>query len=294
MTVAGFKRSMPRLLVHEGGKVDDPRDPGGRTNEGVTQRVYNGYRRQKKQQTRDVYLISPQERDAIYRKQYWDAVKGDKLPEGIDYVLFDGAVNSGPVQSIKWCQRALLDAGCYAGKIDGHLGETTISAIEQHPNHDALVNAICDRRLIFLKALKTWPAFNRGWSRRVADVRLAGLLWASGERVVPAATYAEDGEQRAQPIDAKKPLSTAPADLAAAGGAPGGGVTAEAIEKATTAIAPATGTSTTLDLIYTFLILGGVALTVGGILYGLYVRKQRKNLNDALDSETPAALGVLT
>ena len=292
MATAGFKRAMPHLLVHEGGKVDHPRDPGGRTNQGVTQRVYNGYRTRRGQPTRDVFQLTPRERDIIYREQYWNVINGDKLPAGIDYVLFDGAVNSGPVQSIKWCQRALAQAGVYSGKVDGHMGESTMAALDLHPNHDKLIEAICDRRMTFLRELKTWADFKNGWTRRVRDVLRVGQLYASGETKVPLPEFQPGVNERAEITDAKKPPSTAPGDMAAAGGAPVGGGVAETVNKTQDALAPAVGVSDWVDTIYAVLVVTGVAVTIGGILYGLWVRKRRAEMNDALDSQTPAALGV--
>lgn len=104
--------------------------------------------------------MTPVERDDIYDRQYWDAVKADQLPAGVDYVVFDGAVNSGPMQSIKWLQRALQPV--YTGQIDGVMGLATLAALNATNNHDALVDRICDRRLAFLKALRTWCTFGRG------------------------------------------------------------------------------------------------------------------------------------
>jgi lysozyme family protein len=122
MTATGFVRAMPRILAHEGGKVDDPQDPGGRTNQGVTQAVYTAYRARLGTTAKDVWEMRPEERDAIYRKQYWDAVNADDLPAGLDYVVFDGAVNSGVSRSAKWLQQALGVAP------DGHIGVVTIAA----------------------------------------------------------------------------------------------------------------------------------------------------------------------
>lgn len=96
-------------------------------------------------QPRSVQKLTAPERDAIYRRQYWDAIKGDKLPAGVDYVVFDGAVNSGPKQSIKWLQRALGSA--YRGQIDGVIGLATFAALEATEDHDALIDRICDRRM---------------------------------------------------------------------------------------------------------------------------------------------------
>src|SRR6218665_304282 len=138
--MSAFADALARVLVHEGGYVNHPRDPGGATNFGVIQRVYDGYRERKGQPTRSVKDITEFEVKEIYDRQYWQAIKGDKLPLGVSYAVFDGAVNSGPGQSIKWLQRAL---GVTA---DGALGEVTLSAVKNHPDHLKLISDICDRR----------------------------------------------------------------------------------------------------------------------------------------------------
>ena len=166
MTTSGFARALPRVLAHEGGYVDDPFDPGGATNKGITFRVYDAYRTRNGLPTRDVRAIAATEVAEIYRLQYWDAVKGDELPPGLDYLLFDGAVNSGPSQSIKWLQRAL---GSVA--VDGQIGQATLAAVMAHGHPAELIDGICDRRLAFLQALKTWPRFGKGWRARVEGVR---------------------------------------------------------------------------------------------------------------------------
>src|SRR5687767_11276425 len=80
MTASGFARAMPRVLAHEGGKVNHPKDPGGRTNCGITQRVYDAWRVRNDLAPRDVYAMEARERDAIYRGQYWNTIRGDELP----------------------------------------------------------------------------------------------------------------------------------------------------------------------------------------------------------------------
>jgi hypothetical protein len=81
----------------------------------------------------------------MYDKQYWDAVKGDLLPDGVDYVVFDGGVNSGPGRSIMWLQQALRPV--YTRRIDGVMGMGTITALKAINNNDALIDRICDARV---------------------------------------------------------------------------------------------------------------------------------------------------
>jgi lysozyme family protein len=95
MTAENFQACVAFTLKYEGGKSDDPRDPGGRTMEGVTQATYDAYQIKKELGRRDVYTMGAAERDEIYRHEYWDLVNGDGLRAGEDLCVFDFAVNSG-------------------------------------------------------------------------------------------------------------------------------------------------------------------------------------------------------
>ena len=283
MTAANFARAMPLVLAHEGGYSNHPQDPGGVTLEGVIQRVYDGYRRRRGVPTRALTagmrgsLDWKRERDEIYRLQYWNQCLCDDLPAGIDYVVFDGAVNSGPAQSIKWVQRALnLPA-------DGVMGQRTLAAIEAHPNHDALVNAICDRRMAFLRALRTWPTFGRGWSSRVAGVRRIGLAWARGANVVAQADDVSEGSGARAPLaDARPAPAIAPADATTGAGAVTTG-TSGALQQAQDTLAPVAGTSSIITWIVTVLALVGVTMVIGGLAYRWYATRRAKERADALD-----------
>lgn len=286
---SGFSRALKAVLVHEGGKVDDPRDNGGRTNAGVTQRVYDGYRRRQGREPRDVYAMSQAERDSIYRQQYWNAVRGDDLPSGLDYVMFDGAVNSGPGQAIKWLQRALQPR--YTGKIDGIMGMATIDALDAHPDHDALIGAICDRRMAFLKKLNTWPTFKRGWTSRVAQVRKIGQAWATGS-VAPKPTFIVGCNAKANIEDAVKRPSTMPADMLTGAGVVGGSAkpvdsalqpVETAITTATDQLSPLAAVSDYIAMIVTGLTIAGVVCFIGGMLWRAYVKRRAAERDDALD-----------
>lgn len=181
MAAENFARSMPHILAYEGKFSDHQNDPGGKTYEGITQRVWDGYARNRGLTPKTLSKATgswpdwPKYRNDIYRKQYWDAVRGDHLPGGVDFVVFDGAVNSGPSQSVKWLQRALGNV-----KVDGVIGEATVAAARAHKDHDALIADICFQRMNFLRALKTWKSFGTGWIRRVDAVRKTGQAWARG------------------------------------------------------------------------------------------------------------------
>jgi lysozyme family protein len=156
--MCSFDESFTKLLGHEGGFVDHPDDPGGATRWGVTERVAraNGY-------TGSMRDFPETAAKHIYRKSYWDAVRADELPEAIRYAVFDAAVNSGPRQSIQWLQRSV---GVTA---DGQLGPQTMAAVLK-ANPMVIKGRVLGQRLEFMANLSTWPAFGRGWARRVASL----------------------------------------------------------------------------------------------------------------------------
>jgi len=161
---SNFPPSLAAVLVHEGGRVDDPQDPGGRTAFGITQRVYDAWRGSHGLAVRDVWKIEQSETAAIYRHEYWDAIRGDDLPSGLDYCIFDFAVNSGVNRASRYLQRAAGVAD------DGKIGPMTLAAVKAEPAPE-LIAAVCNARLAFLQQLPTFVRFGRGWTARVAEVR---------------------------------------------------------------------------------------------------------------------------
>lgn len=153
-----FDDAFDKLLGHEGGFVDHPSDPGGATRWGVTERVAraNGYTGQ----MRDFPVVAARH---IYRKDYWTPIRADELPEALRYAVFDAAVNSGNRQAIQWLQRAV---GVPA---DGVIGAQTLAAARSQ-TAEAVLRRMLAQRLKFMASLPTWPAFGRGWARRVADL----------------------------------------------------------------------------------------------------------------------------
>jgi len=276
MTTSGFSRALARVLVHEGGYVNDPLDPGGATNKGVTSRVYDAWRARKGLPARDVRRIEGREVAEIYRLQYWDAVKGDELPAGLDYALFDGAVNSGPAQSIKWLQRAL---GTVA--IDGQMGQATLAAVAEHGRPAELVEKVCDRRLAFLQALRTWPRFGKGWSARVKSVRALGRSWALGLPGTPIDPAAKP-TRKAKASDARGLPGKGAADAATGGGA-AAGTLGGALETARTQLEPVASSIPWIGKIVAGLVIAGVVLMLGGMAYRWWATRKAKVLADALD-----------
>lgn len=160
---SNFTPSLALVLQHEGGFVDHPKDPGGATNKGVTQRVYDDWRESQRLPKRSVAQINGYEVGAIYRNLYWDACRCDDLPAGVDYCIFDFAVNSGRDRAARYLQRAMLILE------DGHIGPVTIEAANEW-SAPALIDKVCALRLDFLKHLKIFDTFGRGWTRRVEEV----------------------------------------------------------------------------------------------------------------------------
>lgn len=276
MATDNYARCLKAVLVFEGGKVDHPADPGGRTNQGVIQRVYDGWRKRNKKPKRDVYLMEIKERDAIYREQYWNVIRGDEMPVGIDMVVFDGAVNSGPGQSVKWLQRAL------GLKADGDLGNATMAAIIAHKDHKALIGSILDRRMAFLKALRTWPTFGKGWSSRLRQVKSIALAMAGRGGAVFTPETSPGADAKAPVSDAAPNPTKAPADAATGAGGTGLGG-AVVLNETKEALEPLAGTSSTINWIIAGLVLISAALVIGGLGYRWWLKRRAEQHAEALD-----------
>ena len=171
-----FQRAYDEVRVHEGGYVNNPKDPGGATNKGVTQRVYDSYRRRNRLSERSVRHITEDEVAEIYRRGYWLSVNADQLPDGVAYCVFDAAINSGASRAARWLQE------CVGAKVDGIVGNETISRTMARDPVD-VINQYCDKRLAFMKRLAHWGEFKNGWTRRVSEVRNQSIEWARREDV---------------------------------------------------------------------------------------------------------------
>lgn len=218
--MADFKPCDEFVSQWEGGNVDHPKDPGGRTSRGVTQAVYDKFRRDRGLPKRDVFSMTEEERVKIYQTLYWNKVQGGLLPPGFDLVVYDPAVNSGPSRGVKWFQKAMNQTVKAGVSEDGGMGNQTIRAASsaftlQHG--DVVIKQACRNRMEFLTALKTWATFGKGWGRRVAAVEARAVaLWAARGGNARQALQVEAATARA---DAKKGLQHA-----GAAGAGGGGV----------------------------------------------------------------------
>jgi lysozyme family protein len=160
-----FLDALAAVLHHEGGYVDHPKDPGGRTNLGCTQRVWEEWVGHPVDE-KAMRALTPADVAPLYKAKYWDKVKGDELPDGVDYIVFDAAINSGPGRAAKWLQQAV---GVTA---DGAIGLGTLKAVSDMPAQE-IVEKYQQIRLEFLQALSTWGTFGKGWGRRVAEAGAA-------------------------------------------------------------------------------------------------------------------------
>jgi lysozyme family protein len=153
-----FDTAFALLLGHEGDFSDHADDPGGKTRYGVTEAVAReaGYRGDMRELPLDLAK-------RIYLEKYWKPIRADDLPPGIRYAVFDGAVNSGPAQATRWLQRAL------GVEADGVIGPQTLAAAYAQ-DMNALRLRILAQRLRFMASLPNWPAFSRGWARRISDL----------------------------------------------------------------------------------------------------------------------------
>jgi len=156
-----FEFSLNHVLKHEGGWADHPKDPGGATMKGVTLATYSDWlgRPASKEELRN---ISDGHLREIYKTRYWDAVRGDDLPSGLDYVVFDMAVNSGPGRAVRMLQSAV------GATPDGAIGPKTLAAV-QAQNPETLIATFQRNRQHFLEALPTFATFGKGWTRRVNE-----------------------------------------------------------------------------------------------------------------------------
>ena len=149
-----FDECLKMLLHHEGGYVNHPKDPGGETNLGVTKRVY-----EKWGGTKDMKDLTVEDVAPIYKKEYWDRCKCDDLESGVDWAVFDWAVNSGTGRAAKAIQKI-----CGATQ-DGAIGPKTLALIGTQ-NTQYVVEEFGKIRQDFYESLKTFDTFGKGWTRR--------------------------------------------------------------------------------------------------------------------------------
>ena len=154
-------KSLELVLHHEGGYVNHPKDPGGETNLGVTKRVYEDFGG-----TKDMKDLTREDVEPIYKKNYWDRLKGDKLLPGLDLAVFDFGVNAGPGRAAQFLQRLV------GAEVDGGIGPKTLAAVDEYVKEFGLADTIenyCNARKDYYKTLSTFDTFGKGWIRRTNE-----------------------------------------------------------------------------------------------------------------------------
>jgi lysozyme family protein len=165
-----WDKSFDLVIVNEGGFVNNPNDPGGATNLGCTQTVWEQWVGHPVS-IEDMKALTKDDVKPLYKRKFWDAIHGDALPAGLDYCIFDCAINSGVGRAAKFIQEIV------GVSPDGAIGNNTISAISQI-NPVTLINEFSEKRLTYLQQLKLWPMFGNGWGKRVEQVRIRSLEMA--------------------------------------------------------------------------------------------------------------------
>lgn len=175
MATQNLAVALAEILRHEGGYVDHPSDPGGATNMGITRKTLARWRRINpwwQLPKLEVKSLSRTEAKAIYKALYWDRIGANKLPPGIDVAIFDFAVNSGPNRAVKVLQRVL---GVAADGIVGPKTLATLDGLASRTRISEIVKMVGKQRMSFLRRLRTFSVFGKGWTRRVRAVERRAL-----------------------------------------------------------------------------------------------------------------------
>jgi lysozyme family protein len=171
---SNFDVCVDLMLAHEGGFVNHPQDPGGMTNLGVTARVWEEWLGRPTNE-KEMRALTPLMVKPLYKRKYWDAIRADELVDGVDYCVFDVAVNSGVGRAIKFLQQSV------GATPDGGFGSITMALVKKAEIDPVnLIELYCARRMEFLQSLRTFETFGKGWSRRVAEVKEKALKMAQG------------------------------------------------------------------------------------------------------------------
>ena len=162
--MSGFESVVHMVLEHEGGYVNHPDDPGGETKYGISKRAYPDV---------DIAELTEEDAASIYKRDYWDRIKGDDLPAGVACVVMDYAVNSGISRASK-----ALQGACGITNGDGIIGPHSLSATwttVRNTSEEAVINAVTEQRQEFIRALSIYDTFGRGWERRIEETRAKAM-----------------------------------------------------------------------------------------------------------------------
>ena len=202
---ANTKQVLEWMGVSEGGYVNHPKDPGGATNFGVTQRTLDAWRKSKGLGPMSVKLMKRETADEIFIDNYFRPIWFDQLPSGLDYAMADFAVNSDPRRAITKLQKIV------GAKVDGVLGVQTMASVAKW-NVAELIIKLCNDRLAYMKVIKNrktgerlWKTFGNGWTKRVMGNKLGAqtndigvidraVKLAAGRKDIPAPIGANVGK----------------------------------------------------------------------------------------------------
>jgi lysozyme family protein len=164
MAASNWNNAFKMMLASEGGYVNHPSDPGGMTNLGVTKRVWEEWVGRESNE-KEMRSLTPEMVEPLYKRKFWDACKCDDLPSGIDYLVFDFAVNAGCGRSAKILQTAV------GVTPDGGIGPMTLAAVNAIPETE-LIEKFSQGKEDFYRSLNTFETFGKGWLNRVAAVKV--------------------------------------------------------------------------------------------------------------------------
>lgn len=255
---ANFGKALQEVLGVEGGRANNKHDNGGRTNYGITQATYDAYRLRMSQPEQSVYQIDQNELESIYRNSYWNIVRGDDLPSGIDLAVFDFAVNSGPVRAVRELQKVL------GVNTDGQVGNLTLSAVRSR-DAGALIDAYQAARLAYVESLDDFKYFGKGWKSRIERIRKVARGYATGNNPVVPPPLADGAAEKADPRKLKvSKTTTGKGTITTTIGVAGSAVTDAAHQ-----ISPMASVSTALQIVFVLLTIAGLGLTIYGLLHSI-------------------------
>lgn len=165
--LSNFRTCVDLVLEREGGFVDDPRDRGGATKFGITIHTLREFRGEPVTE-QDVRALKIEEALEIYRSRYWNLLKCDEMPAGVDLIVFDFGVNAGPTRSTRLLQQIVR------AEVDGGVGDQTIGLVRTMPPAE-IIEQFSTRKIAFYKELKGWETYGDGWTNRVEIIRKAAL-----------------------------------------------------------------------------------------------------------------------
>jgi lysozyme family protein len=174
MTAANFDRSLKAVLAHEGGFTRSRHDRGNWTSGVIGQGELKGTKYGIAAHAfphLDIKNLTIDEAGAIYRKKYWAICRCDELGAGLDFAVFDLAVNSGVGRAVQFLQRVIGE------RDDGAFGPRTMAAVKRH-NTATVIVSLCNYRLDWLKKISTWNRYGRGWERRVTGTKSLAIQMA--------------------------------------------------------------------------------------------------------------------